>query len=228
MIINKGQKVDGDPGSNLAPEVKVSVPAAQPVPVAAPVTPVVSVAPTGDPKIDALMALVMQLAENSKISALRESRLNQVEMEEQERRRAKFIQRMKNRSDDEGSLLRRQAVCSHLKGGKHRRKNAAKDYNVSLHSYILGDTVVRCLNCRMKWTPLDTPEALVRNGFVYKNHTKIGWRKALEMVQESTNQFSRSEMIGTDSLNKVKRELAGVIADAPPDIDTNPIGVYQE
>jgi hypothetical protein len=73
-------------------------------------------------------------------------------------------------------IRRRQNECQHLKGG-HVRSLAFKDYAVTDHTYIDGSRLVRCMICRKRWAP-ETRE----------------WTLALEMVQQSSNRASSSEV----------------------------------
>ena len=62
------------------------------------------------------------------------------------------------------------AVCKHLKGGRFRRRNAVKDYNVSHHRFIDGTERIRCHSCGTKWFSTDA-----------------NWNEALAMTEGSTN-----------------------------------------
>lgn len=256
MIINKGQKVDGDPGSTevkaryvsdekakeinpdlaipVLAEVDVNAPAPrQTIPLKANVSaaPEAKEAPLSpastDPKLDALMALVATMAKQLEISAQREARLKKQEDAEDARKQARVDQYKANRSDDEKTTLIRQAKCSHQKGGKSRRANAVDNFNVSFHVFVTGEAVIKCLSCGMKWRVTDTKDRVVRNGNVYKNHTNIGWAEALLMTKKSDNTMSMSE-IPASNLHKVKVDLPRQISDKTADIDTEPIGVFEE
>lgn len=146
-------------------------------------------------QISILMELVKTLAEQQKISAAREARLIRAE-EELEKKKAGRRQRDAASSAAETDLIhKKQAACSHLKGGKHRSKKSAKDYALIHHMFINQMQYIKCMLCKMKWYPWDTPEALFRGGVVKKNHTGLGWREAAAMMAESTNTFSRSEIV---------------------------------
>ena len=152
-----------------------------------------------EPKADvtnteALMALVSQLAEVSKIQMAREQRLAKSEEEEAARKAAKSAQYDRNRADDDKNVKEQQARCQHLKGGRHRKRGSEKDYAVYLHRFIDNSQYVKCMLCKMKWYPTDTVERLVRGGRVFVNHTGKGWREALLMMEDSTNTPSMSEI----------------------------------
>ncbi len=46
----------------------------------------------------------------------------------------------------------------------------------------------------MKWYPTDTAEVIIRGGTARANHTGMGWREAVQMLKDSTNQPSSSEL----------------------------------
>jgi hypothetical protein len=174
-----------------------------------------------------LLSLVQALLKTSEIAAARETRLAKQEELEEERKRNRAAQYEKNRANETTIDLQKQATCKHLKGGRNRRRNAIKDFNVYLFSYIDGEVVIKCHDCKMKWRPTDTTERVVRNGKVYKNHTGIGWREALNMVSESTNTPSSSE-IPQSQWHKVQRSGVSIANTVGPLIDTEPIGDYVE
>src|SRR4029077_10431962 len=166
-----------------------------------------------------------QLAQLIQVMLIREQRAAKAEQDQAASAGERKKQYAANRTDDEKTDLLRQASCKHLKGVKNRRKNAALDYNVSLFTYINGETVVKCLNCRMKWRPTDTVQFVVRNGKIYKNHTGKGWAEALELAGMSTNTPCRSE-IPHSQLANIPKELA-LATPHVVEIDTIPVGVVE-
>ena len=134
-------------------------------------------------QISALMQTVSALVELQKISAAREARLNKVE-EDTENRKAARRSRDAASSAAEDELIR-----------KHRSTKSAKDFALIHHMFIDQMQYIKCMICKMKWYPWDTPEALFRGGVVKKNHTGLGWREAAAMMADSTNTFSRSEIV---------------------------------
>lgn len=74
---------------------------------------------------------------------------------------------------------RRQAACSHLKGGRSGLViSASQDYAVYLHTHIDGHREIRCLaGCSKLWTK-DSPD----------------WDRAIYMVEHSSNKSSSSEV----------------------------------
>ena len=105
-------------------------------------------------------------------------------------------QREKSAGHENVALLMAQARCRHLKGGKHRDNfnDPRIDYIVYTHTYIDGETVIKCRTCNMRWKKEDTKEYLVRNGHKIKNHTGIGWREAYMMTVQSTDKLSKGEV----------------------------------
>lgn len=86
-----------------------------------------------------------------------------------------------------------QAMCTHKKGGKGL-KSPKTDYAVYFHTFTDATSYIRCQICGVKWRQQDTKEYLVRKGEKVPNHTGIGWREAFEMLQNSTNTASASEI----------------------------------
>ena len=113
--------------------------------------------------------------------------------------------RAENNKDADTKILLRQARCRHLKGATSTAKNPTIDYAVAQHTFINADTYIRCQICGMRWRPDDTAEYLFRNGKKISNHTKIGWREAYNMTQQSTNTQTMSE-IPFSSLYQAQRE----------------------
>jgi hypothetical protein len=131
---------------------------------------------------------------------LKEGREAQAAQLVQEREKARSIQRDRNAKDSDSKALLKQARCKHLKGGKKGPKTQNKDYAVYQHRFIAFNTYIRCRICGMKWFPKDTADYLVREdkqGRERKisNHTKIGWRDAVNMTDASTDTQSASESI---------------------------------
>jgi hypothetical protein len=84
------------------------------------------------------------------------------------------------------SLFAKRKDCNHLKGGGAHRfrfgwdmfRGKSKDYNVIRHVFADTSEVIRCVSCRKQWRP--------------KNR---GWKKAVEMMKQSTNTPSSSEIM---------------------------------
>lgn len=124
----------------------------------------------------------------------REMRLVAEEEAKVEAAKKREEQRDRNARSNFEDVLTKQAACRHLKGGKHRSRTQAKDYAVYIHTFINTERVIRCFLCGMKWKNQDTKEFLVRNGIKKANHTRIGWDGALDMLAETSNQPSASEV----------------------------------
>ncbi len=130
----------------------------------------------------------------------REARLADKEAKEIADFEHKQVQRKRNADSHFNDANQTQLNCRHLKGGKGRkRRGFGKDYAVYIHTYPNAEQVIRCFLCGMKWKRRDTDEFLVRgdgNGKIVKipNHTGVGWAKAVEMLAETTNTPSASEI----------------------------------
>lgn len=210
---NKGAAVDGDPQSTKKVNSVAQAPEAVASAAAAPVD------------LNNLQALVQALLASSQIAMQREARLAKAEEAEMARVANKKAQYEKNRANETKIDLVKQSVCKHLKGGKNRRKSATKDYAVFMHTFISGETYIKCQLCGMKWRPTDTTERVVRNGMVYKNHTKKGWREALLMMEDSTNTPSRSEI--PQSQWHLVESSVNLESPNVQEIDTAPIGIAE-
>jgi hypothetical protein len=135
----------------------------------------------------------------------------EVLMEKQEKARAQ-----KARDDarrvaaeyNEADVKKSQELCTHKKGGKRGPKSTKLDYAVYFHTFVDNSSYIRCQICGMKWKEKDTDEYLVRRGEKIKNHTGIGWKKAFEMLGQSTNSPSSSEvMVGVQQLPQEMKDF---------------------
>lgn len=86
-----------------------------------------------------------------------------------------------------------QAMCTHKKGGRGL-KSPKIDFAVYFHTFTDATSYIRCQICGMKWRNQDTIEHIFRGGKKLDNHTGISWKDAYEMVSESTNTASASEV----------------------------------
>jgi hypothetical protein len=158
-----------------------------------------SAAPTSSNK-DAAEALTQGLDNNLlgqlvKLMVLEQQERLKTTQNLQAREDARTAQRNRNAKDQDSKLLLKQAKCKHLKGGKRGPKTQNKDYAVYQHRFISFLQYIRCAICGMKWFQDDTVEYLVRKGHKISNHTKIGWREAVSMMEGSTNTMSASESL---------------------------------
>lgn len=103
-----------------------------------------------------------------------------------------------------------QKACRHLKGGRSKTRGQQKDPSVYLHTFTNGDRVIKCQLCSARWLPGDTDEYLTRSGSKIPNWTKIGWARASEMVEDSSNKSSASERFATSALGTMPKSDQGV------------------
>ena len=124
----------------------------------------------------------------------REARLAQKELAEEEKKTTLGKQRALNAKNRTQRLFIKQQRCTHLKGGKVKARTGVRDFALFHHMYIDLDRLIGCFICKMRWRPKDTDEYLIRDGRKIRNHTKIGWAKALEMFEQSSNTLTSSEI----------------------------------
>lgn len=125
---------------------------------------------------------------------MREARLAAKEEAAEAARKLRSDKLDQNAKHGQESDLLKQARCKHMKGGRRGPKAGIKDHTVYPHTFINGETVIRCTTCSMRWKKDDTVEYLLRSGKKIKNHTRIGWHEAAAMVGQSTNTASSSEI----------------------------------
>jgi hypothetical protein len=148
----------------------------------------VSVPKTEAPVSDsALIANLVQLLLAERKEALEEKK------ERERARQAREAQRRINSEYAIAEKLNIQKLCTHKKGGRGL-KSPKVDYAVYFHTFTDATSYIRCQICGMKWRNVDTPEYLIRRGKKIPNHTGIGWKEAYQMVAESTNTASSSEV----------------------------------
>jgi hypothetical protein len=220
MIINKGASVDGDPKSSqpkaasLPPEVERALQGYDPEvkaasslasvaslakQVAAPVAAAVasgSAVPTDQTAL--LIELLSRLTRSIDLQAQIAERAGKKDLEEDIKLRTKREQYARNRGDETLAVKTKQANCDHLKGGKFKFKDR-EDYAVFYHRFIDASCFIKCVLCKMKWYPTDTPDTIFRGGEAKDNYTHIGWVEASRMCfKKSTNQWSASELATVD------------------------------
>jgi len=110
--------------------------------------------------------------------------------------KARDNQRKKESENYTIAKIETQKACKHLKGGKGRTRGQQRDPAVYAHTFTDGTIVIKCQLCSARWLPGDTDEYLTRNGNKIPNWTGIGWRKAQEMAEDSSNKSSSSERFG--------------------------------
>lgn len=117
-------------------------------------------------------------------------------IEKQEKQRALAARNDQRRINAEYTVAEKnkiQSICTHKKGGKGLR-SPKTDYAVYFHTFTDASSYIRCQICGMKWRNQDTKEHVFRGGNKLDNHTGIGWKEAFEMVSNSTNTASASEV----------------------------------
>jgi hypothetical protein len=110
--------------------------------------------------------------------------------------KARDDQRRKESENYTVSKIETQKACKHLKGGKGRTRGQQRDPAVYSHVFTDGTRVIKCQLCGARWLPGDTDEYLTRNGSKIPNWTNIGWGRAQEMCEDSSNKPSSSERFG--------------------------------
>jgi hypothetical protein len=139
------------------------------------------------PSDQATLQMLVQLLLAERQDALQDKQERQRAMKERDAQRkinADYAVREKQKI---------QAMCTHKKGGRGL-KSPKTDYAVYFHTFTDATSYIRCQICGAKWRNQDTKEHLVRRGKQIPNHTGIGWREAYEMLQNSTNTASSSEI----------------------------------
>lgn len=130
------------------------------------------------------------------IMMAKEARLAEKEAALEEALQARDKQRKLESENYTISKITNQTNCKHLKGGKGRTRGQQRDPAVYAHTFTGGDIVIKCHLCGARWLPGDTDEFLKRNGSAIPNWTGIGWRRAQEMAEDSSNKSSSSERFG--------------------------------
>jgi hypothetical protein len=114
---------------------------------------------------------------------------------------ARDLQRRKESENYTIAKIENQKNCKHLKGGKGRTRGQQRDPSVFPHTFTDGTIVIKCQLCSARWLPGDTDEYLTRNGSKIPNWTGIGWRRAQEMAEDSSNKASSSERFGGQQIS---------------------------
>jgi hypothetical protein len=143
---------------------------------------------TPEPMSDSkTLQLLVQLLLSERQEAMQERQQKQQALSEKEKQRR--INAEYNLKEKQNA----QALCTHKKGGKGL-KGPKVDYAVSFHTFTNAESYIRCLICGAKWKNKDTEEYLVRRGEKIPNHTGIGWKQAYQMIGESSNTPTASEV----------------------------------
>jgi hypothetical protein len=167
----------------------------KPVVPATPVTPAVKpIVPAAPEEKVSADVTAQQLMEFLKLYAAKEARAMAVEASAEKSYAARAAQREKSTLAHVQKQLVKQSRCRHLKGGRKGPRSGVLDYAVYLHTFINGESRIKCFICNMAWRGQDTVDFLVRNGRQIANHTKIGWAQAQGFLMQSTNTASASEV----------------------------------
>ena len=144
------------------------------------------------PGLGAEQGLLGQLLQLMLLKEGREAAKEQQGIEQDAQRQKK---RDQNSKQHDTRKLLDQARCKHKKGGKRGPKTQNVDYALGQHTFITAETVIRCLICGMKWHKHDTVEYLLRNGRKISNHTHLGWNEVVNMLGQSSNTPTTSEIL---------------------------------
>lgn len=145
------------------------------------------------------------------IMAAKEARIAEKEAALEVALHARDQQRRRDSENYTIAKIEAQKACRHLKGGKGRTRAQQKDPSVYLHTFTGGERVIKCQLCSARWLPGDTDEYLTRNGSKIPNWTNIGWARAVEMVEDSSNKQSASERFGTAPAGSAPKTDTGEI-----------------
>lgn len=127
------------------------------------------------------------------IMAAKEARIAEKEAALEEALKNRDAQRRRDSDNYTIAKIEAQKACRHLKGGKGRQRGQQRDPAVYSHTFTNGDRQIKCQLCGARWLPGDTDEYLTRNGSKIPNWTNIGWGRAQEMCEDSSNKPSSSE-----------------------------------
>src|ERR1700733_3791412 len=164
--------------------------------------------PIVQPVAAATDPVATQLNQLLQLMMAKEARLAEKEFNDEKARLARNAQREVSAKSHVEKTLLKQARCRHEKGGRNGPRSGVLDYNVYHHTFINGEQRIKCSSCFMVWKINDTVDFLVRGRDKRKiaNHTKKGWAEACNMVAQSTNKASSSEV----AISKPQIEHNGV------------------
>jgi hypothetical protein len=143
------------------------------------------------------------------IMAAKEARIAEKEAALEQALKAKDQARRRDSENYTIAKIELQKACKHLKGGKGRQRGQQKDPAVYSHIFTDRKQVIKCQLCGARWLPGDTDEYLTRNGSKIPNWTGIGWRRAVEMAEDSSNRPSSSERFAEQAQGTMPRSEAG-------------------
>jgi hypothetical protein len=152
-----------------------------------------------DAKLAALLSIMMA----------KEARIAEKEQALEVALKARDQQRRRDSENYTISKIETQKACKHLKGGKGRNRGQQKDPAVYSHIFTDRTQVIKCQLCGARWMPGDTDEYLTRNGSKIPNWTGIGWRRAVEMAEDSSNKPSSSERFAEQTRGNMPKSSEG-------------------
>ena len=152
-------------------------------------------------------ASLMQLLN---IMAAKEARIAEKEAALEQALKARDMARRRDSENYTIAKIELQKACKHLKGGKGRQRGQQKDPAVYSHIFTDRTQVIKCQLCSARWLPGDTDEYLTRNGNKIPNWTGIGWRRAVEMAEDSSNRPSSSERFSEQAQGTMPKNEEGL------------------
>jgi hypothetical protein len=144
------------------------------------------------------------------IMAAKEARIAEKEEALEATLKARDAQRRRDSDNFTIAKIEAQKACRHLKGGFGRQRGQQRDPAVYSHVFTDGSRVIKCNLCQARWLQGDTDEYLTRSGMKIPNWTGIGWRRAQEMVEDSSNKGSSSERFATTAPGAAPKSTEGI------------------
>jgi hypothetical protein len=149
------------------------------------------------------------LMELLSIMAAKEARIAEKEAALEQALAAKDKARRRDSENYTVAKIEAQKACRHLKGGKGRQRGQQKDWNVYHHVFTDRSVHIKCNGCGARWLPGDTDEYLTRNGSKIPNWTGIGWKRAQDMAEDSSNRPSSSERFAENPVGVMPKNDRG-------------------
>lgn len=143
------------------------------------------------------------------IMAAKEARIAEKEAQLEIALAAKDNARRRDSENYTVSKIETQKACRHLKGGKGRQRGQQRDPAVFHHIFTDRTQVIKCNLCAARWLPGDTDEYLTRNGSKIPNWTGIGWKRAQDMAEDSSNRPSSSERFAENPVGVMPKNDRG-------------------
>jgi hypothetical protein len=144
------------------------------------------------------------------IMMAKEVRIAEKESALEQALQARDQQRRRDSENYTIAKIEAQKNCKHLKGGTGRQRAQAKDPAVYFHIFTDRTQAIKCNLCGARWLPGDTDEYLTRNGSKIPNWTGIGWRRAWDMAEDSSNKMSSSERFAKGTASPLPKSVEGL------------------